>query len=122
MLITLIIGLPSSGKTTYAKTLNGFLVDDPKSVKELPEMCDHLVITDPNFCVKNALNNAIKYLQEKYQTNNIKKIYFENNPQQCLKNCKKEKPVENYIKYLSTQYVVDNSCVVFKCYEGNSND
>src|ERR1035437_3143132 len=112
MLITLIIGLPSSGKTTYAKTLNGLLVDDPQSVKELPDVCNHLIITDPNFCVQNVLDNAIQYLQEKYQTYNIKRIYFENNPQQCLKNCKKEKLVKNYIKYLSTQYVVDNSCFV----------
>lgn len=121
MLITLIIGLPSSGKTTFAKKLNGFLVDDPQSVKELPDMCDHLIITDPNFCVKNVLDNAIKYLREKYHAN-IEKIYFENNPQQCLKNCKKEKPVESYIKYLSTQYVIDNECVVIPCYKGDKND
>ena len=66
MRITLIIGLPASGKTTYAKTLGGFLVDDPQSINELPLECDHLVITDPNFCIQQNLDRSIIILKKKY--------------------------------------------------------
>lgn len=119
MRITLIIGLPASGKTTYAKTLGGFLVDDPKSINELPAECDHLIITDPNFCIQYNLDRAIAILKKKYgETIIIDRIYFENDPIQCYKNSIKrtDKPVTASIKQLSLVYNPDNNYKIIPCY------
>lgn len=120
MKITLVIGLPASGKTTYAKTLGGFLVDDPKSIKELPDFVDHLVITDPNFCMDSVLNEALLKLYEKYDAHNVKieRIYFENDPIQCYKNAiaRDSKMVSKYIKLLSLTYKPDEKCTILPCY------
>ena len=119
MQITLIIGLPASGKTTYAKTLGGFLVDDPQSVTELPLHCEHLVITDPNFCIEYNLNSAITILRKKYgESVVIDRIYFENDPIQCYKNAVKrlDKPVTASIKALSLLYTPDKNFCILPCY------
>jgi len=119
MRITLIIGLPASGKTTYAKTLGGFLLDDPQSVNELPLECDHLVITDPNFCISTNLDKAISILKKKYgESTVIDRIYFENDPIQCYKNAVKriDKPVTSSIKALSSVYIPNNNYKIIPCY------
>lgn len=119
MQITLIIGLPASGKTTYAKTLGGFLVDDPQSINELPKECEHLVITDPNFCIENNLNRAIAILKKTYgESIVIDRIYFENDPIQCYKNAVKriDKPVTSSIKALSSVYTPDKNFCIIPCY------
>lgn len=119
MRITLIIGLPGSGKTYFAKTLGGVLVDDPSSLNELPKKCDHLIITDPDFCNKNTLNSCIDILQLMYDDVTIEKIYFDNDPIQCKKNAstRKDKIVDSYINYLSQIYIPDILCKVLPCYK-----
>jgi len=120
MKITLVIGLPASGKTTYAKTLGGFLVDDPKSLSDLPEYADHLVITDPNLCIDSVINASILKLYEKYSKYNVNitRIYFENDPIQCYKNSlnRDGKLVTKYIKLLSQTYKPDEKCLIIPCY------
>ena len=119
MKITLVIGLPASGKTTYAKKLGGFLIDDPKHLDELPDVCEHLVIVDPFFCILHILDNAIFKLKEKYGECDITKIYFENDPDQCCNNAdsREEKHVKRFIKAVSFEYEPDNSCLVLPCYK-----
>ena len=71
MKITLIIGLPASGKTEFAKKLDGFILDDPKSLNDFPKYVNHLIITDPNFCDNSILKSAISILLEKYKAYDI---------------------------------------------------
>ncbi len=120
MKITLIIGLPASGKTTLAKTLGGFLIDDPISIKILPNYVDHLIITDPYFCIDSILNKAINILYKKYDHYNviINRIYFENDLAQCLLNSKlrNNKNVDNFIKHLSSEYIPNKNYKILPCY------
>lgn len=77
--ITLIVGLPGSGKTFLANLLSTFstvIIDDIKSAKELPGFCDDLIITDVNFCDGNILNRALAMLSVKYDAVPIKVVYF----------------------------------------------
>ena len=121
MKITLIIGLPASGKTEFAKKLDGFILDDPKSLNDLPKYVNHLIITDPNFCDSSILNSAISILLEKYKAYDIEieKIYFENDPIQCSINSKNRinKSVLNYISILSKIYVPDEKCKIIPVYK-----
>ena len=118
MKITLVIGLPASGKTTYAKKLGGFLIDDPKHLDELPDICEHLVIVDPFFCITHILKKSIVKLSEKYGECEITKIYFENDPDQCCKNAelREHKHVKRFINAISFEYEPDESCIVLPCY------
>lgn len=118
MKITLVIGLPASGKTTYAKRLGGFLIDDPKHLDELPDVCEHLVIVDPFFCILHILDTAVSTLKSKYGEVEITKIYFENDPEQCCKNAelREERHVTRFIKAVSLEYEPDVSCLVLPCY------
>jgi len=110
MKITLIIGLPASGKTNLAKRLypSAYLVDDPVSLLELPKpgQTEHLIITDPSFCVARTLAFCEKLLYQTYGEVEINHIYFANDPEQCLKNASGRvgKMVNSYISYLTKEY------------------
>ncbi len=108
MLITLIIGLPGSGKTELGKTIPcEIFIDDPTFFYgDLPDKCTHMVITDPHFCNKHILNSAKTQLKITYGDVQFNEIYFENDPIQCKKNAllRPNKPVEHFIDYLSGIY------------------
>ena len=110
MKITLIIGLPASGKTTFMEEQfpDAYLVDDPVSLLDLPkpDTVEHLVISDPSFCVDRTLAFCKKHLLQAYGVVNIEYIYFANNPEQCRKNAsnRKGKMVDSYISYLTEKY------------------
>ncbi len=98
----LIVGLPASGKTTYAKNhlKEYYLIDDPKDFNKdiTPYLDRNVVITDPYFCDGKILKKAEAMLFDNGMI--VEKIYFENNPEKALKNslCRESKPVENFIK------------------------
>lgn len=117
MLITLVIGLPASGKTTFAKTLDySYFLDDPDldKIRALPDDPGyHLVITDPAFCDEFNLASAMKYLTARYIDVEFVCVYFANDPEQCLKNAQKrpEKIVKEHVKQLAKLYNPPDSAI-----------
>ena len=86
MKITLIIGLPGSGKTYLANNLSGIIIDDITSIDQLPNDANELIITDVNFCDVKILERAEEMLRERYGNIDIKRIYFENDAEAVRKN------------------------------------
>lgn len=121
MKITLIIGLPASGKTTYANTLGGTVIDDPQNLSEVKDNnCEHLIIVDPYFCRPNTVEIAEVILRSMYNVESLEKIYFENDPEQCLKNAKnrENKKVDIFINRYSETYEIPEGSIVLPCYKG----
>lgn len=83
--ITLIIGLPGSGKTYLANTMSGYIIDDIKSIDQLINT-DNIIIADVNFCNDRTLQSAISMLKSRYPSHKMQCIYFENAPDKCRKN------------------------------------
>lgn len=118
--VILIIGLPCSGKTHLANMLLGkhwkwVLIDDPKYFKKVEDVIwtatDTVIITDPNFCIRENRLAAIRKLKE-IRDVDIDFIYFENNPKKCIKNLKyrqlngDERDVLNSIFLYSKKYTI----------------
>jgi KaiC/GvpD/RAD55 family RecA-like ATPase len=109
--ITLIVGLPGSGKTHLALQMKGedegvVIVDDISSVSQLPEEFNHLIITDVNFIFENTREKAAAYLTERYSLP-IEWIFFENNPEKCVANVRYRndgRKVEAFINRFSPHY------------------
>lgn len=106
--IHLIIGLPGSGKTHYAKTVLGHLplVDDIKDQCELLDV-EEFVITDPNFCDAYVIVMAEQNLAMRYPNLEISLVYFENDPEKAMANVKRrndDRWVEPTIKRFSRVY------------------
>lgn len=119
--ITLIIGLPGSGKTTLAHFLfnenpwDVLLLDDlsltPERIHEFdPELHNRIIITDPELCGVDEVTIRRKCKQFFPNTDlQFKFIYFENNPEACLVNARRDpKPggTEMAIKTLAKEYVI----------------
>lgn len=120
---TLIVGLPASGKTTYAKTLitsTSILIDDPKHFSEIVGsiLQDNLIIVDPHLCISHARFCA-EVMLERLGFSSLNWIFFENNPEQCLINARKRgtKQVEEDIKYFSKWYVIPSSSTILPVYK-----
>ena len=110
MEVTYLIGLPGSGKTTYARKLKGYVVDDPRSMKDFPDSAGHLIVADPKLCNSEMLRSLEKVLSEKYGSYEETRIYFENDLTTCLKNIEyrrlwgDEREVDSITRHLSRIY------------------
>lgn len=119
--IIFVIGLPGSGKTTYANNFaktnpNTIVLDDlslnPKLIESVdPEIHKNIVITDPNLC--NVTQAAMRESCHKFwpdATGFIYRfIYFENNLDACLKNRQNDpRPggTEVFTRRLSAKYLI----------------
>lgn len=82
--ITLIIGLPGSGKSTYARNKfpGSIIIDDPKNINELPDTTEDFVIIDPWLCDVSVRDKCVEYLIQKYNCD-IVQIFFDDNITQC---------------------------------------
>lgn len=116
--VTLIVGLPASGKTTLAEHLakenQGIVIDDPqhfalilKAMESNPQV--PLFIADPMLCFATARESARKKLEE--LGCEVEWIFFENNPDQCQINAttRSNKPVKKDIHYLSQKYQIPDN-------------
>lgn len=115
--IILIIGLPGSGKTEYARTLNIPVIDDPEvnyptqremliRVKELLSDNLKICITTPSLCNTYIRKGAEKLLTKKTKAK-ISFIFFANDPEQCRINVAARndgRKVEEYISRLTETY------------------
>lgn len=109
--ITLIVGLPGSGKTHLALQMKGedegvVIVDDITSLSQLPDEFQHLIITDVNFIFEDTREKAAAYLTTRYQLP-IEWIFFENDPEKCISNVRYRndgRQVEAFIRRFSPLY------------------
>ena len=118
--ITIIIGLPGSGKTQLLYKFAGRIKDDicflsKEEVKEmLAEPYEEFAVADPRFCDAKVLQNFVSHIQtlDLFQ---IRYIYFENNPEQCLANrSQTERDTINTIARLTKIYKPVNPIPVWR--------
>lgn len=102
----MIVGLPASGKSMYIETIQHLydaVFDDIYCDIENISY-DSILISHPDFCKEDIRNNVKSRLESCGY--DVDFLFFENDPEQCLKNAKrrKDKDVEGYIHYLSQFY------------------
>lgn len=88
-ILVFIVGLPGSGKTTWAKNQNdGFVVDDPKFIEEIKIAIDQnnkVYVVDPHLVLDHFRKLAE---QAELGVDEVQWIFFENNPNACWENVK----------------------------------
>ena len=108
MKVTIIIGLPGSGKTHLAREMypDAYIIDDPISVKDLLVGKPHIVVTHPDFCSPNRLKSFKLFINHHYDDVEFEEIYFENDPDQCRINAlgRGNKKVGGLISLLTKEY------------------
>ena len=93
--LTVIVGLPGSGKTRLGRllsdeTIRVFVDDVDKNgglqhlSRVIAEEPAHLLVSDPNLCVRENQKNAEAYFQAVAKNYNILWLFFENAPEKCL--------------------------------------
>lgn len=86
--ITLIIGLPGSGKTMLGNRLSKErgvpFIDDITDLDQLPS--GDCIIADVNFCDNEILREAMRILHSMYDELQLELIYFANEPEQARAN------------------------------------
>lgn len=116
--ITLLIGLPGSGKSFLGRQLSiqgAYFIDDI-SIKGLTSLTDvigkhkHIVVSDAFLCCEKYRKAAKKLLQE----HEVEWIFFENNPEKCRRNVIRRndgRKVDGLIKQLSLEYVIPDGVI-----------
>lgn len=119
MMLTLVAGLPASGKTTLlaAHSAAGALVlDDLASLDALPAgPVAWLVVADVNFCVPSVRAAAEAELLRRYPSAEVEWTFFENDPEACLANAERRDDGRNVrpdILSLSRRYEIPDGAEV----------
>lgn len=129
MKITILVGLPASGKTTYGNTLSGVFIDDISQNNAITILEDcirnnygSIIISDVNLCKDSVRKNCESWLNNNAKHFEQEWIYFTNNPEACLKNERQRKldgdlrKVSCLIKSLSKEYIIPEGVKVISCY------
>jgi hypothetical protein len=137
MRIVLVVGLPASGKTTWARAeaerlfrsgQRSLVVDDPRDATELhnvlrtaaAEGVAHAFVVDPHLC-DARLRQAAHAQVARYGV--VEEVFFRNDPEQCLENARRKdrgaKSVDGAIRRWSLGYQPPaNAKAVFKPSKG----
>ena len=94
--VTLVIGLPCSGKSFYCKEhfIPENIYDDfffCYSKREILERIlkgENIAINDPRLCIHSNIRDLINFLLKILSSTQIKCIQFKNNLETCLSNCR----------------------------------
>ena len=137
--ILFIVGLPGSGKSSLAKKINRdndgkyMIIDDPKDFSTDVEPFlnrDFLIITDPNLCFEKNRIKAVERIKSSNPNAKIDWIYFENNPEACLRNSeirnralinglKAPRKVDSFIKNLNNIHDINLIQSLISCFIHN---
>jgi hypothetical protein len=125
MNITLLVGLPASGKTWLGHKLTkdiGLFIDDPKDLKWINNISneEHLVIADSHFCKPKVIEKCIEVLETKLGKIEYEIIYFENDPVSCKVNVEyrnDKRKVNEFIDLLSKVYIIPENSKVKRVYQ-----
>ena len=112
--LTIIIGLPGSGKSHIMKKFEDHIIFDDfigsfydgKLIKALLQN-NKVCSSDPRMCLSDIFNRFINKILQYIKKSEIYLILFENDPEQCLKIIKYrhdgkqsiEETIKNYSKY-----------------------
>lgn len=128
--IILIVGLPGSGKTTYAEMLlddDTFLVDDPSRDKHLFDDAvmsgkRTVIVCDP-LLINSTVEEATKFLTKKFGEDIlIEWVYFENDQEASWANHLKRNETDprdinkKFHKAMSKKYVIPEGAKVIPVY------
>lgn len=123
----MVVGLPGSGKTHYARTLAAdtpalVMFDDIKDLSKLKLVLNtgcNVVITDPHLCFKANRAEASKWM-EKNGVSEVEWVFFENNPDACKANVSKRndgRDVERFLNTLWKYYDIPEGADVRKVWQ-----
>lgn len=108
MKVTIIIGLPGSGKSYLLDKIatNHTVLDDfvsPEKIHMALSLRDDVMMADPFFCEPDILKRAVEIVE--LYTSNIEYIYFENNKERAIANAENRgRGVKGLIHQLSATY------------------
>lgn len=131
----IIVGLPGSGKTTFANSLlkvshKAILLDDLSrdfigGVDKFNEAKSRMVIiTDPRMCgvAEDKIIDVInKHFKDDSDSHVFDFYYFANDPEACIINSRRSpKPggTENFIRHWTKHYTIPKGAVVLPVYRG----
>jgi hypothetical protein len=132
-ILTIIVGLPGSGKTTFAKQylkdheifddfISDFFTVKKKIMRGLKNK-HKICITDPRLCDFNTYDGFLNEFKEQLPTSHIKTICFKNDEKSCIVNVgnndKKKKDIHKYSKIYDIENGYLNKCV-FTVYKRDS--
>ncbi len=95
MRVTLIAGLPGSGKTSLALAMasedpgGSHVLDDPDRIcllDAVPPRTRHLLVVHPAFCSPAARDRVEREVLARFPDAELAWIFFENEPRACLAN------------------------------------
>jgi hypothetical protein len=130
--VILVVGLPGSGKTTYARnhlmTDDTFLIDDPNRDTTLFDQAEasgksNVVICDPLLILKEP-EHIEAFLKKRYgESIDFEWLYFENDRDSAWSNhCKRNETDprvinEKFHKHLSESYRIPENAIVIPVYK-----
>ena len=116
MKITMLVGLPCSGKTHYGKGSGCLFIDDVSlmDTKVLKEMIKdmNIIIADVFLCRPRERTSAQRWFDLNFPDAQLEWVFFENNREKCLTNMRHhrslgdDRKVEDLIHVLSKDYVI----------------
>lgn len=123
MRVTLVAGLPGSGKSSMLRKLaadGATCIDDIHALSELPpRRVRWLAVADVNFCRSQVRSAAEAEIERRYGASEIEWVFFANDPTQCLANASARndgRDVAADIKALSRVYVIPDGAGIVSVY------